>query len=410
MIQKRWFGLILTGVFLLGLLISPEVLAEDGNQHTLWPRPYKTRGWGGIIYGHTEQINVVKFSPDGSLIASGGSDDLIILWNTTTGEEVRSLAGHTDDVLTLSFSNSGSWLCSGSRDGTIKLWDVLTGGLQIILDGHNGDPVTSLSYSPDGTTLASGSVDGKVILWDMNGTSSLSSLEGTNEHYLGVVRSLRYSPDSSKLAAIYESDSLINLWDINSYRLLNNLSYPRLGNPKGLAFSPDGSEVVIGMTKVIIKHSGHAEEEVGRIVVKNSFYIRNLVISPDGQIIAISGEDNELAFLNNSNGEELGVLTSPSWIYSIDYSPEGTLVAVASRIETTNTPIVTIWDIHANPPMWWEVDPYELGGVVITCLGGGLLVGVLVDRSNRKKKEEGKLMRRDLRIRELRLETIQKNQ
>ena len=66
------------------------------------------------------------FSPDGQLIATGGGDRKVKLWDATTGTLVQDVSGerHTAEVENLAFSPDGQTLASVSRDGSLKLWAV----------------------------------------------------------------------------------------------------------------------------------------------------------------------------------------------------------------------------------------------------------------------------------------------
>ena len=59
---------------------------------------------------------------DGSL-ASGSEDKKINIWNTNTGELIRTLTGHRNEILALTTLTDGT-LVSGSEDKTIKLWNT----------------------------------------------------------------------------------------------------------------------------------------------------------------------------------------------------------------------------------------------------------------------------------------------
>lgn len=93
----------------------------------------------GSLYGpprgHKSDISRVVFSPDDTLLASGGAscapgcstdeqDFSIRIWKVSDGVEEARLEGHSGDVSSLSWSPEGSLLASGSDDGTVRLWQV----------------------------------------------------------------------------------------------------------------------------------------------------------------------------------------------------------------------------------------------------------------------------------------------
>jgi WD40 repeat protein len=109
-------------------------------------------------------IASLAFGPGGRLLAAGGADGRIFLWNATAWVPVAALIGHTQRVTDLAFSPDGTILASASADGSARLWDVATGQpLGQPLPGLSGLP-TSIAYSPDGTAIAVGSADGSVHL------------------------------------------------------------------------------------------------------------------------------------------------------------------------------------------------------------------------------------------------------
>ena len=115
--------------------------------------------------GHSEGINAIAFSPDGSRLASASKDRTVRVWVVATGECVAVLSGHTDEVFAAAFHPDGRRLASAGRDRAVWLWDLTTGQEVARLGGH-ANYVWSLAFSPDGKTLVSGSGDGTVRLWD----------------------------------------------------------------------------------------------------------------------------------------------------------------------------------------------------------------------------------------------------
>ena len=166
------------------------------------------------LRGHASWIRCIAFSPDGSLLASGSSDGIVIVWEVETGDRLQTFQAHSSLVLAVAFSPNEPVLVSSGGDGIIKLWDLSavsgqrsavsshsklsslsaqsatqhstlnTQHLPIIplsnlppllhsLHGHQ-NWVRFLSFSPDGTLLASCSQDGTVKLWDMGLCSTVA--------------------------------------------------------------------------------------------------------------------------------------------------------------------------------------------------------------------------------------------
>ncbi len=85
--------------------------------------------WGNerrLVQGHRPmETKAIALSPDGALLASCGTDNVVRLWRPGDGALHKTLWGHSDDVLGVAFSPDGKTLASASKDGTVRLWDCL---------------------------------------------------------------------------------------------------------------------------------------------------------------------------------------------------------------------------------------------------------------------------------------------
>jgi len=77
-----------------------------------------------IPSAHSGIVVVARFSPDGRWIASGGSDNVVRLWDAATGAPKETLIGHTSMVNDVAFSPDGKRLASAGWDQTVKIWDL----------------------------------------------------------------------------------------------------------------------------------------------------------------------------------------------------------------------------------------------------------------------------------------------
>lgn len=160
---------------LTGLVPAGAMLAavDDAGSVTLWDRTSGRRVTTFETWTRGEPEAALAASPNGQLIATGGDDSIVRLFDAVSGEAFRLLHGHIRSVTALAFSADSRLLASGSLDGAIHVWDVQTGALLARLSGHTAG-VTGLVLDADVGLLASSSHDGTVRLWGVPQVSNAS--------------------------------------------------------------------------------------------------------------------------------------------------------------------------------------------------------------------------------------------
>ena len=125
------------------------------------------------LYGHTDRVRVVSFSPDGKRIISSSGDDTIRIWDASNGTELLKLPGAGGNKADLRFSPDGTRIIGGSGGQTIRIWDASTGKALFTCIGVNGSIRTC---SPDGTRfleIANGRPGKTIKLIEISGFKTL---------------------------------------------------------------------------------------------------------------------------------------------------------------------------------------------------------------------------------------------
>ena len=112
------------------------------------------------------RVNSIKFiqTETSSNSIVGSDNNVIRMWNPTTGDKIRTFRGHSQSVISIAVNAQNNLMASGSSDKTIKLWNLSTGELLSTIKGHSGK-VESLAFSRDGNMLVSSASDKTIKIW-----------------------------------------------------------------------------------------------------------------------------------------------------------------------------------------------------------------------------------------------------
>lgn len=194
-----------------GYMLATAQNVERATEETrftvlLWDVPHRKIHY--TLKGHTDKIKALAFTPNGKMLASGGEDRTIRIWDVSTGTQMLNLP--LGKTRALAFSANGKILATTNSPFVIHLWDIENSKQMLSLQGNNGT-VEVLAFSPDSKILASGGRDGKIRFWDVTTKKQLSIVKG----HTTDIKELIFSVDGKTLAS-GSSDGLVFLWDVEN--------------------------------------------------------------------------------------------------------------------------------------------------------------------------------------------------
>ena len=287
----------------------------------------------------TAHSSKLVFSPDGCTLVMCSHDALLTYFDLETGRTSASIEAHGAPISSAVYSPQGDTLVTTSLDGTVKLWHDDLRLLKATLPGHTSG-VSTVAISPNGSTLASGSADGEVVLWpiDKAGAPNLL-LHGE------IVTGLALSPDGNQIASVgITSEGLaktLRLWDVTSGSLRRIWTFEE--KPWDVAIAPNGSVFAVGTASGVRLWDVTERQELGPLLEGSQTNVHCLRFSPDGKLLATSNWGGKHVEIWDVTSRTL--IERPdsyrAWFGSLAFSPDGKMLAIPGDENE-----ISLWDIE----------------------------------------------------------------
>lgn len=318
------------------------------------------------------------FSPDSQILAVGGLNGTIELFNTSN-RQLKPLKNLTHSqnkaVTSLSFSPNSELLVTGGSDRKIKLWQ-LQNRLIPQIKAHDY-AVSSLSISQDNSLnslLVSAGEDGKIALWQAKSKTvtqkedSTSDTSGVSfEPYelvsqpecdRAVVNAVSINPTDSNQVACGGVEGKIKIFNLKENEFTREIPIGDRGEITGLSYSPDGKSLLVvtdpgkssrltlwntdgSLLKEFVSNDSN---DLSSVRIEASF-------NPNGEII-VATEDNSIQIWN-VNGELRKTLTShKNKVTSVSFNPQGNLLVSADKAGK-----IKLWNLEGE-----ELDSFSSTG------------------------------------------------
>jgi WD40 repeat protein/class 3 adenylate cyclase len=258
----------------------------------------------GPASGSKEPVFLVAPSPDGELVAFVRNfTSFVAVWNVETRTRAFDVDVRNDVITSIDWSSDGRHLAVGGYDGTLHVLDAANDGRPRLV-GSEPEPhiLQALAFAPDGRTIAASSFNNK-------------------------------QPDTSH----------VSIWDWRAGKVVRQLD--AVGVPS-LAFDGSGERLAIGFFDGIVEIRDVSTGGVERSFRAGSVTVMNVVFSPDGEMLATSGEDATIRLFDThaeTGAEQLELRGHDLLVSGLDFSPDGKRLVSASP-----DGVVRVWALELD--------------------------------------------------------------
>lgn len=315
--------------------------------------------------GHRDEIYSIDFNGDGNLLASGGMDETIIIWNVRKRKKIKRLREripYTNTIYSVVMTDDGEYVFAAGEDIYIKKWDWRRRKIVDKLPMHP-NRINSLALNRYNTLLASASNDRSIKVWNVMTGDLLVTLE----NFDSPVEEATFHPSSDRLLAAYYmgiNDTANNFISNQSIGRIANLDYDNttiewhFKNNQGvldLAVNPhDNTVLVAGVDRTIRQYSinnGNFYKELGA-----STHINDIEYIPENNQLLVAGDDGYVKIWDMSRGLISGI---------IDTKVNGTVTAISynqhtGQLVTAVESIVQFWKYDETNQRFREISSFDV--------------------------------------------------
>lgn len=290
----------------------PQMLATGGVDTHVKLFNTATQQLTATLRGHRKPVSQVAVHPRADLVVSASHDKTLKVWTPSTADRgayaaVHTLAVHTDAVAGASIHTTGDYVISASLDASWGLFDLrsgkllarsfLNGDVQDTTHANAGNAARCVAFHPDGGIFGTGATNKLVQMWDIKSMANVVTFDG----HTSAVNSLAFSENGYQLAT-GSQDGVVNLWDLRKLKSVVKINLnqaspatKKIGPIHSVCFDPSGSFLAVAGANIqVLKEVGKTEWQVVKSFDDHKAAVTSVAFAPDSSYLASTSMDRSL--------------------------------------------------------------------------------------------------------------------
>lgn len=263
----------------------------------------------------------LRYSPDKEDIYAINNEGIVAIVGTGSGAVQNTVTLHEEFGGQIAYNMDNGWMAVNGLDGTVKVWDMPERTSLVTFDAHE-EFISALAFSSDGTRLATASADSTIKIWDWQERDLLATYDLQEAYPLA----LTFAPDDSTLAV--STDNFVAVWDVTESELAFVLQTGESAADEVLAYSPDGEFLAVagqqGNMRLWNTTTGNLEielPEIGGNRVSAAF-------APDTSLLATTVLNKDVSLWNLTDITDKTVGRAPlnvqsTNLFGVEWSTDG---------------------------------------------------------------------------------------
>jgi WD40 repeat protein len=317
------------------VVVADPYESKESNAVTATLRDMRSGQIVTTFRGHTKELSLLAFSPNGATLAIADMGGIISLWDPHNGMRKHLMKNYSGWPRWAAFSSDSRLLVTADESPRVSLWNVETGTEQQPIVSDKG--VTAAVFFPNGQRLLVARKDGTLQVWNIPLRRSVKIMPG----HSSTIQSILFSPDGTKFAT-GGADRTVRVWSVTTLEEIRMIK----GHGSAvvaLSWSLDGRFLFTGSTDRTFKMWDLSRQAEPVLSDKVTQYLTTS-FSPSEQLLAVCiTTARKTKILNLSTGQEIVTLhdltEDPSETLVAAFSPDRSLLATAGTAG-----IVILWD------------------------------------------------------------------